>query len=380
MAFPDGIKVDCIDSERSFAHLREEWNRLARTTRGPGVFLRHEWFDAAWRWRREDSELSILRIHDGTRTIGIVPLMRRRSGRRCLVEFLSVPDTQFCDLVCADSDRDTCTAAAGAYLARHAPRWDTITLRYLAAASPTAAALPRTLAPLRIRTHAAGGGVNPYVDLAGAWHDFYGTCSRRLKKANNLAANRLRRAGGIRLEWFRPGSVDRAALDPLLADITAISARSWKGKTPFSLDHSGPGAFLRRLSEAALEHGWLSVWVLYLSDHPVAMEYQLVNGGSVYALRADFDGRYAELSPGAYLNWKILEGLFGRGLERYYMGPGDNAYKLRWTDRGERMIVAHGYAPSLRGRVLAGWNLDIKPRLRRLRTWVPRGARRPSKP
>ena len=101
---------------------------------------------------------------------------------------------------------------------------------------------------------------------------------------------------------------------------------------------------------------------------------------TVHALRADFDEACAQLSPGTYLNWKILETLFGAGLSRYYMGPGENAYKLRWSITGDPLITAHSYSPSLRGRTLSIWDLDLKPRLRRIRAVSTSGAGTGRKP
>ena len=147
----------------------------------------------------------------------------------------------------------------------------------------------------------------------------------------------------------------------------AISANSWKRSTGNSLDNPGPQAFIRRLSELAAPKGWLSLWLLLLDGEPMAMEYQLVFGRKVHALRADIiDGR-EEISPGSYLNRHQLEQLFGRGLQRYLMGPGDNPYKKHWTEAAEPLFQLRAYSPSARGRVAALWSLKIKPALRALR-------------
>ena len=91
------------------------------------------------------------------------------------------------------------------------------------------------------------------------------------------------------IQWLAPGTGDRAAVDRELEDVIRISARSWKRHTGNSLDQAGPQAFIRRLSHRAHDQGWLSVWRLTLDGSPIAMEYQLVGDGIVYALRSDFD-------------------------------------------------------------------------------------------
>ena len=44
-----------------------------------------------------------------------------------------------------------------------------------------------------------------------------------------------------------------------------------------------------------------------------------------------------------------VERLFDRGLRRYYMGPGNNAYKHRWTEEGEAVLELTVYSDTLTG-------------------------------
>jgi CelD/BcsL family acetyltransferase involved in cellulose biosynthesis len=146
-----------------------------------------------------------------------------------------------------------------------------------------------------------------------------------------------------------------------------ISARSWKSKLGVSLNHPEPGRFIRRLTEHAHEQGWLSIWLLRLDGKPVAMEYQLIANDCVYALRSDFDEQYTDLSPGAYLNRVLLERLFSRGSGTYFMGPGMNAYKWRWTEEYETIYRLTAYSPAWRGRLFMFADQKVRPVLRKLR-------------
>ena len=151
-------------------------------------------------------------------------------------------------------------------------------------------------------------------------------------------------------------------------EIVAISAHSWKHVTGTSLDRAGPQAFIRELTESAFAEGWLSVWCLRLDGRPVAMEYQLLRDGHIHALRADFDDQYQSISPGSYLNFRMLERLFDGQHRRYYMGPGNNPYKSRWSETGDPVQTLTSYAPTMRGRAGELWS-EVKPRLR---TWRDR--------
>jgi CelD/BcsL family acetyltransferase involved in cellulose biosynthesis len=97
-----------------------------------------------------------------------------------------------------------------------------------------------------------------------------------------------------------------------------------------------------------------------------------VADGRVYALRSDFDAEFEEISPGTHLNRSLLQQLFGRGLQRYYMGPGENAYKHRWTEQVEPVEAVTVYGRSLAGRSLAAWETSLKPFARKLRARIAR--------
>jgi CelD/BcsL family acetyltransferase involved in cellulose biosynthesis len=124
------------------------------------------------------------------------------------------------------------------------------------------------------------------------------------------------------------------------------------------------------LTQHAQQRQWLSLWILELDSIPVAMEYQLIYGGHVYALRADFRSAYHDLSPGTYLNWKLLERLFATDLTAYHMGIGENPYKLRWTEEFHehwRLLI---FGKTMRGRLLRAAKTHLKPGMRRLRDLI----------
>jgi CelD/BcsL family acetyltransferase involved in cellulose biosynthesis len=369
------VDVVRITEDAEFAALREAWNRIAAESSIASIFLSHEWFDSAWAWRRLDSDLDMMVVRTPSQVIGILPTIRGKTATRRArtLQLLTVPDTQMSDVL-AGAEAQARVADALAVALTRRRDWDRLELNYLV---PDGGVL-RCLAPalrscgLRLENH--DGGRNTFIELQGSWSDFYATRSRRLKKANNLAANRMKKAGEVRIERIVEGAADRPAAAAAIEAAIAISSRSWKQGTGNSLDQPGPRSFITRLSELSSGRGWMSLWLMHLQGRPVAMEYQLIDNGRVHALRSDFDRDCEDTSPGSYLFRHLLESSFGCGLLRYYMGPGDNAYKLRWTDQGDplrRLIV---YNRTLRGRL--AWLKDgvVKPRLRDLRRKLTRHA------
>jgi CelD/BcsL family acetyltransferase involved in cellulose biosynthesis len=364
-----GVKL--VTEFEDFVTLRAPWNALAAASRSAGLFLSHDWHCAAWQWRQQTARLWLLCFYQSGNLAAVLPLVLEDNGKRGMrvreLSPLTVPDTQWCDLIVAERDSSVATEAFADALARRQGEWDVLRLKYLAPGAVLSSAFRDALARRGFATRLQPDGGNPFVPLDTAWETYYATRSRSLKKANNLAANRLAKAGTVRIEWLAPGTGDSAEVDRFLDRAIAISSRSWKTRTGNSLDNPGPQAFIRGLSHAAHERGWLSIWILSLSDRPLAMEYQLVADGRVYALRSDFDAEFEEISPGTHLNRTLLQQLFGRGLQRYYMGPGENPYKHRWTEQVEPVQAVTAYGRTMTGRWLAAWETTLKPLARSVR-------------
>jgi len=368
-AYPDPkLQVTTVTSAAAFAGLEESWNEVARLAAPASLFHRHEWYAAAWAWRMLDSALSILIAERDGRIAGVLPLIRSRDGRARVraLQLLTVPDTQLCDLVVAPQDGEPVAEALAEELVRLRD-WDTLLLDFL----PANGAAMRFLVPalsrrgLRFGDRVRGG--NPYVALEGGWDDYYNSRSRSLKKAVNLAANRLHKTGEVRIEWLTSENCDASRFESGLDATIDISRRSWKRDTGNSLDQLGPQAFIRALSHAAYRRGWASIWLAYVDGQPLAMEYELIHNGDVHALRADFDAGCTDISPGSHLFRHLLERMFGRGWHRYYLGPGDNPYKRRWTGEEEPLERAIVYNRTWRGS--HAWLRDewAKPRARAMR-------------
>ena len=360
---PPPLQIRYVESEQEFFALRDAWNGLAKQT-GAHVFLRHEWFSAAWAWIHPDAALFLICVYQDQELIGLCPLVRRRRSQWGMtfrhLEFLTVPDTQCCDILGAAEDAARLIEAIAGALHRSRATWDTCALTNLTAGS-LALLLPGALQLNSLTTEASG---NPVVRLNGTWEAYYGSRSRRLKKNNNLIANRLKKAGDIEVTRLNHG-VDSATLEAWLRAAIRISAKSWKEKTGLSLNHPGPQRFIRALSAAANQNNWLSLWLLKLDGQAIAMEYQLNYGDEIYALRADFDADFMDCSPGAYLNCQLLKGLFASSARNYYMGPGNNAYKLRWTNDKVLLHDLTIYNDSWAGRLAYAIDRYCRP-LRRL--------------
>ncbi len=365
-----------VRDETGLAALEADWNRLCAAMPQATVFHRHEWYTAAWQWLRHSHALAVLVIERDGAPIAIAPLARRLaplgSGllpRRTL-EFLLVPDSQCCDLIAPPAQLPAAATALASALRNTAAEWEELRLRLLPADAASVAALQAALATAGLRPQVTTTDRNPLISLAGTWQDYYAGRSRRLKKGNNLIANHLHKAGTVELQQVH-GVLSDPDTDQLLETLTAVSAQSWKQRTGNTLDQAGPGAFFTALTRLAGRNGWLSIWLLRLNDQVIATEFQLCYGGRVHALRADFDPAYNSVSPGTYLNWKLLEALFESGQTQYFFGPGDNPYKQRWAQDASPLLTLSAWSPSLRGRLGYFWQQRLRPWAKRLLRRTP---------
>lgn len=313
--------------------------------------------------------LAILCVRRDVQLVGIAPFIALRIKNPAFtlrrLELLSVPDTQSADILIHRHYRSDVAEAMLRALHEHCA-WDAIRLTHLAHDSSALNEFAAAANAHDIRMQRAVYGENPLIELAPDWETFYAQRGRRLKKSNNLTANRIKKSAAAEIEWLR-GNADSATLATWQQEIIRISAASWKETTGMTLDNPGPQAFMCRLLSYAAENGWLSLWRLTLDGKIVATETQIEYAGDIFALRADYDQNYRELSVGSYLNWKLLEQMFASDLQRYFLGPGGNAYKLRWTERAVPLDQLDLFNRTLRGRVAAYLETALRPRLRALR-------------
>ena len=350
-----------IETETEFGALQRTWNELAARAEHPSIFLRHEWFSAAWAWRKADAQLHILTATDGPDVIGIMPLVRSvgPDGLRVLRP-LAVPDTQRWDVVAAAADAPRAAAMIASTLCA-SPDWDVMELNCLDAGGGILNWLLPSLAGRVARVRSVEIERNAYVSMPEGWSTYYRSRSRSVKKANNLAANRLTRAGAVRVACLKAPETSEAEFAEALDDAIRVSARSWKGDTNISLEKTGPQAFIRALSAGCYSQRAVSLWMLYLDDVPLAMEYQVLCDGDVYGLRSDFDASCTRLSPGTHLLHMLIERLSESDFRRYYLGRGENAYKSRWANAAEPVYRLIAYNTTLRGAFKAARDSLVQP-------------------
>lgn len=361
------MKVRRIDSLAEFEGLHSAWSAVVREGGQASPFLSHEWFSCCWRRVGASRRPEALVAEDTTGPMGLVPLAYWR-GRlhRMPVRFVGVldsPDTPFVDWLTVGRPEPVVEAVLSDLANRGG--WDVLSLSGLPADSLALKALESVL-PGRFRTLRLAPVPSPCVDVSGTWNVYWTGTTQRFKKTVRSVRNRLQKAGTVRVEEHRTVGPDSTLLD----EVIDVSRRSWKAGERVAISNMpGMTDFFRELTAHASRNGWLRLWLLRLDGRAVATEYQLEAAGRVHALRADFDGTLpSELSPGTHLSEEIIRSLFERsGVHQYDMGPGDNAYKQRWSTGAHEYTRLLIFRPGARGAFLHTLASRVVPGLRRLR-------------
>ncbi len=369
---PDSIAFDArlVTDFKDFLALSPAWNSLVAERRDSRVFLSHEWFESAWCWRQRTAQPWLLCFFQEDRLHGVLPLVLENDRRAGLsvrtLSFLTVPDTQACDVIASRGHESCMCEAMARELARRRREWDVLHLGYLVPNSLSGSLLRGAVRREGLATQLNVAEAAPFVSLTTSWNAYSETRSRPLERAEMVDAKRLKKAGSVQVDWLAPGTGGSADRAEFLDRAIAVSASSWKARTRNTLDNPGPESFIRRLTFLAHERGWLSIWLLTVNNRPVAMEYHLVANSHVYGIRADYDEAFRKISPGTYLRRYALERYFALGLDRYYMGPGLNAHKSRWAKQAEPLEEISIYGKSLMAQWLATWETVVKPVAKKL--------------
>lgn len=188
----------------------------------------------------------------------------------------------------------------------------------------------------------------PVVPITGNWDEFYRSRRRSLKKSLNHKLNRFRNNGEFTITEEPLTQADQ----PIINDLVAISANSWKADIGNDLKSNQRSfRFLLSLIESFGESGMFSAWMVRHQGHPVAFELHLTCDQVVYPIRADFDESYKPYSPGSVLEYTALKSLFDRGrCRQYYTCADDYWYLSKWTEAYEDIcsIEVFGGSPKLR--------------------------------
>jgi CelD/BcsL family acetyltransferase involved in cellulose biosynthesis len=187
------------------------------------------------------------------------------------------------------------------------------------------------------------------IPLTKGWEEYLAAQSPRFRKTLRNIVNRVQKLGRIDVRSYEGKCGAAEAIEKLFV----VSDASWKVADGVAMTSSTKRMqFFKELSEGAGTAEGIRIVILEVDGKPVASETQIIDREVVYAVRSDYDERYADSSPGTFLQMGILQQLFASPYAEYNLGVGLNPYKSRWADERRQLVRFRRYNDTLYGRLL----------------------------
>jgi CelD/BcsL family acetyltransferase involved in cellulose biosynthesis len=318
------------------------WESLADRVAAP-PFLREGWYEAWLAAFGGGEELELLEVSGG-----VLPLLV--SGR--VARAPANTHTHLYGPVAADD-------AAAEALARElaSRRYERVLLPYMDPSTPFARACLE-LWPRRRIVHVMQR--SPYVALDGDFDAWRAGLERKFRKELGRLRRRLSELGELTFDF----GCDLADLD----EGFRLEASGWKlGEGTAIVQKPSRVRFYRELASWARERGTLQLAFARLDGRPIAFDFCLDDGASVYALKGGFDREMRRHGPGFLLTEEGIARAYAGGRRTYELLGDADEYKLNFTSTTRERIHFEGFSGSPGGRARHVARARVRPLLKRLR-------------
>ena len=313
-------------------HLHAEWDELAVASKLP---LMAPACVLAW-WRHlapATAEPRMVAVKDGARLVGFAPFYVDRAARGGR-SGLRLPGTALGGRLAplaASGQEQPVAAALAAALAGSSRCPDLVAFEAMPLAGDWAelirATWPARRHPASRRYHASGC---PTVSLhAGSFEEWLKSKSSSFRADMRKLRRQFAAAGG---------STRLSTPETLRADVEVLMRlhdSRWQERGGSKLVGLGAGlpALIDDLGEALLhEEGRFRLRLCEVAGEPISAQLDLAAGGVVQGVVAGWDERFFKLKPSTLGVLAVIEDALERGDERFDLGLGEQAYKLRFAD------------------------------------------------
>jgi CelD/BcsL family acetyltransferase involved in cellulose biosynthesis len=359
----DGVSV--IDPrEAASSSLIEAWRELAEARSNP--FITPEWM-LAWLASNPAESPFALAWQRGGELAGVLPLVRVSRGPARVLRFAGARRADWVTPACWPQDEAEMARACASFLGGEGG-WHLLRFDRLDDGSSWPAAIGAEPGGLG-RGHERRRDVLPYIKFAERGYEGYlAERSRNFRSQLGRRRRRLERDHGLSFRMT-------AASEELDADLDAflrLHDARWEERGGSSSADPASRAHLRRFAAAALERGWLRLWIAEADGSPAAAWYGWRIGERYCYALAGLDGEFEPLALGTVLLAHTIEQAAAEGAAVYDLMWGDEGYKKRF-ETGRRYATTwlfprrrHPAGPLIRsGARLAGTAESLPEPLRR---------------
>lgn len=357
-----------LEDQEAFANLEEDWGDLCDTLGSKvTVFASFMWYQNWWRFYGAEAKLCLFAMWEGDTLVGIAPLMWKSESvygvpvRR--IGFMQNNQSLHNDFIVKPANRAVFLQKLIQTLFEQTARWDVLYFRNIPLKSENYVSLVEILAAEGKSWKQSPNPIDsPYLIPSGDWPNFFAGRSRRTRKSLNNIKNKICKAGRVSVKNIRTWEEFLSCKEELFG----IAQLSWTERIGDSLGSRSNRKFFESLAYHAAVKGWLSIWALYLNGKMIAVEFHLKAYGKEHALRGHYHPEFASLSPGAFLEMKILEHVFGESerLQLYDFCGSFEKYKKKWTDTYTPHCDMHIFKDQIYSKFVRFHEFEIAPRIK----------------
>ena len=362
--------IATVEDQNRFPELMDEWRDLLADSDQDCLFLTGEWLETWWRcFARDRWTLSLITVRRRRRLVGIAPFFARpaRFGEVLpwrSTEFLGtgMVGSDYLDLILKRGEEESVARALAEHLGRSQP---TLTLSHLPAISSGAEALIRELEQEGWLIERELVETCPYISLRGhTWESYLGSLGAEHRYNFQRRLRNLHKQGAVLFEAVEKEDQRREALQTL----RSLHNRCWdlRGGSQ-AMQTEREYAFHEAFSRAALERGWLRLFLLRLNSRPIGALYGFRRGPRFYFYQSGFDPAWRKHSAGLVTMGLSIKQALAEGAEEFDFLHGTESYKFLWTKETRRLARVHLFPSS--------WKGLLHQQARELETWGKRWVR-----
>ncbi len=360
------MKLEVVQDQGRFVAIETDWDDMTALVLDGHPFFSHFWFANYYRDFFAGRPLFVVAVRDdGGRLVGLFPgvLGRRRLAGIPLKEArLIAGEHSHVNRIIVEPGRDDVIEIMLDRLREEGV--DLVYIEDIPETSPDGDWWREYCRSRRLPLVVRQVRSSPFIPTSGSFDDYRKILSKKFRELLNNRLNRINRAGGFEIRTF----ADRTEVDPALADLEAIAAKSWQGDEGSGLfSRPDTDRFYRELIRHAMENGYGAVSVLYFDNKPAAFEFHVMHGATEYCLKAEYSKEFDKVSPGAVLDLELVKRAFDSDTEVYDLLGYADQYKLRWTNSCTRYVRYYIFNRTAAGLAAHALYFGLGDRLRRMK-------------
>ncbi len=293
------------------------WSKYGENWQWHNPFTTPPWLKSWWRHFGADNESLILLVSEGTRPLGVAPLMVRRGIAR-FIGSIDLCDTG--DFIAAPGGRDFFSREILGFL--EAEGVHCLTLERVRPDSLVYHDLVPAAREKGWRVSVTQETASVQTDLPASWEEYIQSL---VGKQRHEVRRKLRRANeaGVRVQSnARTGSETEAAMDSFVH----LFRQSREDKKKFMTD--AREGFFRTLAAELSQFDMLSLHTLTVNDSQVAAVFCVEIGKTTYLYNNGFDPRFRTISLGVVSKIETIRASIEAGKAVYDFLGGTERYKF----------------------------------------------------